>query len=82
MLKSVFQPIVEQKKVLIDCLLKDIQANVIYTFTKFVMRRVARGNRIVSINKVIFSHIYFLFDCCREFNDDFFTYSELAKTRN
>ena len=55
MLKSMFHPIIEHKNVLTDCLLKDISANVIYTFTKFyVMRRVARENWIVSINKVIF----------------------------
>ena len=60
------------------------------------MRRVARGNRIVSINKVIFpisifrhmkknerqNHFFlFKFDRCHVFDDDFFTYSELAKTR-
>ena len=66
----------------------------------YVMRRVARGNRIVSINKAIFTififrymkknkwttepYQFFLykFDRCHVFDDNFFTYSELAKTRN
>ena len=64
------------------------------------MRRFARGNQIVAINKVIFNififwymkknkwttepYQFFLFKFgrCRVFDDDFFTYSELAKTRN
>ena len=56
MLKSMFHPIVEQKEnVLIDSLLKGYVGECyLHTYKIYVKRRVARGNRIISINKVIF----------------------------
>ena len=53
MLKSMFHPIVEKKNVLIDRLLKGyLNEYYLHIYKNYVMRRVARGNRIVLINKV------------------------------
>ena len=60
MLKSMFHPIVEHKNVLIDCLLKGYLGECyLHSYKIYVKRRVARGNRIVSINKVIFPNTNF-----------------------
>ena len=57
MLKSMFQPIVEQKKKSFNWLFTKEYLGKCYEhmYTIYVRRRVAGGNRVVSLNKIIFS---------------------------